>query len=94
MWGYRFDSELNVWLRGQIDDMISGKKPICYDRGHEYGSGIITALHANEPVTESGKLRPSSRTAALMKQLKAPAYLGISGRTLEFDGKGKCVAGC
>ena len=54
----------------------------------------IILTHANEPVTEGGKLRPSSRTAALMKQLKAPAYLGLSGRTLEFDGKGKCVAGC
>ena len=55
-------------------------------------SVIIT--HPNEPVTEGGKLRGASRTAALIKQLKAPAHLAISGRTMEFDGKGKCVAGC
>lgn len=55
-------------------------------------SVIIT--HPNEPVTEGGKLRPISRTAALIKQLKAPAHLAISERTMEFDGKGKCVAGC
>jgi L-ascorbate metabolism protein UlaG (beta-lactamase superfamily) len=55
-------------------------------------SVIIT--HPNEPVTEAGKLRPISRTAALIKQIKAPAHLAISERTMEFDGKGKCVAGC
>ena len=54
----------------------------------------VLLTHPNEPVTEGGKLRPSSRTAALIKQLKAPAHLAISGRTMEFDGKGKCVTGC
>jgi L-ascorbate metabolism protein UlaG (beta-lactamase superfamily) len=54
----------------------------------------VILTHPNEPVTEGGKLRPLSRTASVMKQLKAPAYLAISGRTMEFDGKGKCVAGC
>ena len=55
-------------------------------------SVIIT--HPNEAVTEGGKLRPASRTAALVKRLKGAAHLAISGRTMEFDGSGKCVAGC
>jgi len=55
-------------------------------------SVIIT--HPNEPVTEGGKLRPLSRTEAVIKQLKPAAHLAISERTMEFDGKGKCVAGC
>jgi L-ascorbate metabolism protein UlaG (beta-lactamase superfamily) len=54
----------------------------------------VILTHPNEPVTEGGKLRVASRTAALMKQLKPAAHLAISGRTMEFDGKGKCVAGC
>jgi L-ascorbate metabolism protein UlaG (beta-lactamase superfamily) len=55
----------------------------------------VILTHPNEAVTEGGKLKPtSSRTAALMKQLKPTAHLAISGRTMEFDGKGKCVAGC
>jgi hypothetical protein len=29
-----------------------------------------------------------------MKELKPAAYLALSGRTMEFDGMGKCVAGC
>ena len=54
----------------------------------------VILTHPNEPVTEGGKLRPASRTAALIKQLKATSHLAISGRTMEFDGKGKCVSGC
>ena len=54
----------------------------------------VIFTHPNEAVTEGGTLRPASRAAALAKMLKAPAYPAISGRTMEFDGKGKCVAGC
>jgi len=54
----------------------------------------VILTHPNEPVTEGGKLRPLSRTASVMKQLKAPAHLALSGRTMEFDGRGRCVAGC
>lgn len=54
----------------------------------------VLITHPNEAVTEGGKLRDASRAAALVKMLKAPAHLAISGRALEFDGKGKCVAGC
>ena len=54
----------------------------------------VILTHPNEPVTEGGTLRPASRTAALIKQLKPAAHLAISGRTMEFDGNGKCVSGC
>jgi hypothetical protein len=39
-------------------------------------------------------LIPSSRTAALIKMQKRSVHLAISGRTMEFDGKANCVAGC
>lgn len=54
----------------------------------------VILTHVNEPATEDGKLRPKSHTAALIKQLNVPAHLAISGRTMEFDGKGMCVSGC
>lgn len=55
----------------------------------------VILTHPNEAVTEGGKLRPASRTAALIRLLKAPTpHLAIGGRTLEFDGKGHCVSGC
>jgi hypothetical protein len=54
----------------------------------------VIFTHVNEVATEGGKLRANTQTAALMKQVKAPAYLAISERTMEFDDKGKCVSGC
>jgi hypothetical protein len=54
----------------------------------------VILTHVNEAATEGGKLRPASRTAALIEQLKSAPHLAISGRTMEFDGGGKCVAGC
>jgi alpha-galactosidase len=56
MWGYNFDVKLNVWLLNQVEDQIKGVKPICYDRGHEYGSGIIDSLHSNVPRTFYGNV--------------------------------------
>jgi L-ascorbate metabolism protein UlaG (beta-lactamase superfamily) len=54
----------------------------------------VIFTHVNEAATEGGKLKADTQTAALMKQVKAPTYLAISERTMEFDGKGKCVSGC
>lgn len=55
----------------------------------------VIFTHVNEAVTEDGKLRPASRAAALAKQLKGiTPHLALSGRTMEFDGKGKCMSGC
>jgi hypothetical protein len=54
----------------------------------------VILTHVNEAATEGGKLRPTSRTAAVVKELKATPHLAISGRTMEFDGNGRCVAGC
>ena len=54
----------------------------------------VILTHVNEPATEGGRLRPQSQTAALIEQLEPPAHLAISGRTMEFDEQGRCVAGC
>lgn len=52
------------------------------------------ASHANEEATKGGKLVPGTRTAAFIKATKVPVHLPLSGKTMEFDGTGKCVAGC
>jgi len=54
----------------------------------------VIFTHVNEPATKGGKLLPKSKTAAVIKDVKASTYLAISGRTMEFDGDGRCVAGC
>ncbi|MFO1314727.1 MAG: MBL fold metallo-hydrolase [Burkholderiales bacterium] len=55
----------------------------------------VIASHVNEGATTGGKVRPTSRTAAFVTMVKGrPVYLALSGRTMEFDGGAKCVAGC
>lgn len=56
--------------------------------------GVIPE-HANEWITENGKVRAGTRTKELMDLVKdRPVYIPISDRTMEFDGQAKCVAGC
>lgn len=54
----------------------------------------VIASHANEVATKGGKLLPGTRTATFAKATKVPVHVPLSGKTMEFNGKGKCVAGC
>ena len=54
----------------------------------------VIPSHANEVTTKGGKLLPNTRTDTFIKAAKIPAHLPLSGRTMEFDPNGKCVAGC
>ncbi len=54
----------------------------------------VIPSHANEVGTVSGKVRPGSKTEAFIKAVKVPAHVPLSGKTMEFDGAGKCTAGC
>ena len=55
----------------------------------------VIVTHVNEAATSGGKVRPGSHTAAFIDLVKGrPVYPAYSGKTMEFDGGGKCVAGC
>ena len=55
----------------------------------------VIASHVNEGATTGGKIRPGSRTATFMSLVKGrPVYPALSGRTMEFNGEGKCLTGC
>jgi L-ascorbate metabolism protein UlaG (beta-lactamase superfamily) len=54
----------------------------------------VIASHANEVATQGGKVRPGTRTETFLKAVKVPAYVPLSGKTMGFDGSGKCVSGC
>ncbi len=51
--------------------------------------------HVQEAATKGGKVKPKSKTAKFMKLVKdIPVHIPLSGKTMEFDGNAKCVAGC
>lgn len=54
----------------------------------------VIASHANEMATRNGKLLRNTRTAAFKKAVKAPVHIPLSGKMMEFNGRGKCTAGC
>jgi len=54
----------------------------------------VIASHANEVATKGGKLLPGTKTEQFMKRVGIPAHIPLSGKTMDFDGSGKCVAGC
>jgi L-ascorbate metabolism protein UlaG (beta-lactamase superfamily) len=54
----------------------------------------VIASHANEVATKGGKVIPGTKTETFMKMVKIPAYAPLSGKTMEFSGRGKCVSGC
>jgi len=46
-------------------------------------------------VASAAGSKPNSRTAAFANLVKGrPVYPALSGKTMEFNGDGKCVAGC
>lgn len=54
----------------------------------------VIPSHANEVATRGGKVIAGTKTDSFIKAVKMPAHLPLSGRTMEFDGAGKCVGGC
>ena len=54
----------------------------------------VIASHANEGATQGGKVVEGSKTDRFMKAAKVPVHVPLSGKMMEFDASGKCVAGC
>jgi L-ascorbate metabolism protein UlaG (beta-lactamase superfamily) len=51
--------------------------------------------HANEQATVDGNVVAGTKTARFMDLVKeAGVYPPLSGAVMEFDGRGRCVAGC
>lgn len=54
----------------------------------------VIPSHANQPSTKDGVVIAGSRVDTFTQLVKASVHVPISGRTMSFDKKGKCVAGC
>lgn len=54
----------------------------------------VIASHANEVATRDGEVVSGTRTSQFIEATQAPVHLPLSGRTMEFNGGGECVAGC
>jgi L-ascorbate metabolism protein UlaG (beta-lactamase superfamily) len=76
------------------DTFTTGPAEAAYVVNELVKPASVIPSHANEVGTVGGKARPGSRTEAFVKAVKMPAYIPLSGKTMEFDATGKCTAGC
>jgi L-ascorbate metabolism protein UlaG (beta-lactamase superfamily) len=76
------------------DGFSTGPVEAAYVMNELVKPASVIASHANEVGTVGGKVRPGSKTEAFIKAAKMPVHVPLSGKTMEFDGSGKCTAGC
>ena len=76
------------------DGFTTGPKEAAYVINDLIKPTSVIASHANEVATKDGKVLPGSKTDTFIKAVSVPVHLPLSGKTMEFDDSGKCVAGC
>jgi L-ascorbate metabolism protein UlaG (beta-lactamase superfamily) len=76
------------------DGFTTGPAEAAYVINDLVKPASVIASHANEVGTVNGKVRPGSKTETFMKAVKVPVHIPLSGKTMEFDGAGRCTAGC
>lgn len=76
------------------DTFTTGPTEAAYVINDLVKPASVIASHANEVATKDGKVLPGTRTETFMKAVKVPVHVPLSGKTMEFDGGGKCAAGC
>ncbi len=76
------------------DVFTTGPAEAAYVINELVKPNAVIASHANEVATQGGKVLPGTRTETFMKAVGVPAYAPLSGKTMSFDGGGKCVSGC
>jgi L-ascorbate metabolism protein UlaG (beta-lactamase superfamily) len=88
-----YGAELAVINAGGV--FTSGPKEAAFSINELIKPKAVIPQHMVEEATKGGKLVPGSRTATFASLIKGiPVHIPLSGRTMEFDGNGKCVAGC
>ena len=75
------------------DKFTTGPKEAAYVMNVLVKPASVILSHANEAGTKDGKVI-GKKIAAFIKAAAMRAYVPLSGRTMEFDASGQCIAGC
>jgi L-ascorbate metabolism protein UlaG (beta-lactamase superfamily) len=88
----RYKANLAVINIGDV--FTTGPTEAAYVINEMVKPNAVIPSHANQASTKGGKVVPGTRTDAFIKASKVPVHVPLSGKTMEFDGMGKCVSGC
>lgn len=87
-----YEAKLAVINIGDV--YTTGPKEAAFVINEMVEPNAVIASHANEAATKNGKVIPGTRTETFIKATKVPVHLPLSGRTMHFNAKGRCVKGC
>ena len=90
--GDQYKAELVVMNIG--DTFTTGPTEAAYVVNDLIKPASVIASHANEVGTEGGKVIAGTKTETFMKAASMPVHIPLSGKTMSFDGDGKCTSGC
>lgn len=76
------------------DTYTTGPKEAAYVINTLIKPNSVIASHANEAATQSGKVISGTRSETFIKATNVPVHLPLSGKTMGFNAKAKCVSGC
>lgn len=76
------------------DVFTTGPKEAAFVVNELVKPAAVIPSHANEAATENGKVIAGTKTEMFSQAAKMPVHLPLSGRTMQFNSDGKCVAGC
>lgn len=76
------------------DTFTTGPKEAAYVINKLVKPNAVIPSHANEAATQNGKVIAGTRTDDFIKASHVPVHLPLSSRTMQFNTRGKCVAGC
>lgn len=76
------------------DNFTTGPKEAAFVINDLVKPNAVIASHVNEVATKGGKLVAGTKTDVFARAVRVPVHLPLSGRTMTFDGNGRCEAGC
>lgn len=76
------------------DTFTTGPKEAAYVVNELIKPKAVIASHANEQATRNGRLLAGTRTEQFLQAVKVPAHIPLSGKTMAYNGQGRCQSGC
>jgi L-ascorbate metabolism protein UlaG (beta-lactamase superfamily) len=76
------------------DTYTTGPKEAAFVTNQLIRPGAVIVSHANEVATKQGKVIAGTRTETFINESRVPVHVPLSGRTMEFNDRGRCIAGC
>ena len=84
----------NLAIVNMGDVFTSGPEEAAFEMNALVRPRAVIPSHVNEVATSGGRVIPGTKTERFLSLIEMKGYVPLSGRTMEFNRHGHCVAGC